>query len=96
MQSTNWFEKALHSEIEFSKALQSQPTQYPNFIHLYNPHVPWGGDFNRAVGVQITDFRVFDEIIIQVEQIHLEKGLERPDRFDALPPALEGASGGDT
>jgi GNAT superfamily N-acetyltransferase len=89
MQSSDWVEKAACSEIEFSKALKSQPTQYPNFIHLYNPYVPWGGDYNRAVRVILSGFDEFDAVNAQVETIHSQKGLEPPDRFDVAPPALD-------
>jgi len=89
MESFNWDEVALSSEIEYSKALKSEPVEYPRFTHLYNPFVPWGGDFNRAVGVKITDFQSFEDITSQVESIHREKALERPGRFDIYPPVLK-------
>lgn len=69
-------------------ALKSRPIEYPNFIHMYNAFVPWCGDFNRAVGVRLSDFRSFEEIVYQVESIHSEKNLERPNRYDIYPPAL--------
>jgi hypothetical protein len=89
MQNINWDESALNSEIEFSKALLSQPIEYPDFIQMYNSHVPWCGDFNRALQVEITDFQSFDRIKNQIEQIHLEKRLEMPDRFDICTPPLD-------
>jgi hypothetical protein len=89
MEPIDWAANALLSEIEFSKALKSQPTTYPCFIHLYNPHVPWGGDYNRAVGVKLTDFESFDGVDAQVAEIHRQKGLEPPDRFDIAPPVLD-------
>jgi GNAT superfamily N-acetyltransferase len=89
MSSTDWAENALRSEIEFSKALQSHSIAYPNFIHLYNPFVPWGGDFNRTVGLKVADFQSFDQALLEVERIHREKGLDAPDRFDLYPPALD-------
>lgn len=89
MQTIDWVQTALDSEIEFSKAYKSQPRVYSNFIHLYNQSVPWGGDFNRAVGVRLTDFDSFDQIVAQVEQIHKDKGLDRPSRYDLYPPALD-------
>jgi GNAT superfamily N-acetyltransferase len=85
----NWDECSLNSELEFSKALLSQPVEYPGFIHMYNPHVPWGGDFNRALRVKITDFQSFENIKKQIEQIHLDKRLEKPDRFDICVPVLD-------
>ena len=89
MQDINWNERAICSELEFSKALLSQPVSYANFIHIHNPYVPWGGDFNRAVGVQITTFQSFVDTLGRVEEIHQEKGLEKPDRFDIQPPVLD-------
>lgn len=89
MNEINWDERALQSEIEFSRALGGEPLEYPTFIHLYNKAVPWGGDFNRVVGVRISDFASFDQIVKQVEQIHQEKNLEKPDRYDIYPPALD-------
>lgn len=85
----NWDERALYSEIEFSKALKSQPIEYPNFIHMYNHLVSWCGDFNRALGVRIPTLQSFDEIIARVEQIHQEKKLDKPDRYDISPPVLD-------
>ncbi len=89
MQPIDWAEKALLSEIEFSKALKSQPTDYPNFIHLYNPYVPWGGDYNRSVKVVLPSLAAFDDVNSQVAAIHRQKGLEPPDRFDVVPPVLD-------
>ncbi len=89
MQNINWDECALDSELEFSKALLSQPIEYPDFIHMYNSHVAWCGDFNRALWVRITDFQSFDNIKSQIEQIHQEKRLEKPDRFDIRTPVLD-------
>lgn len=89
MELINWVKTALSSEIEYSKALKSQPVEYPRFIHMYNPFVPWSGDFNRALGLKITDFQSFEEISAQIKNIHQEKALENPDRFDIYPPVLE-------
>ena len=75
MKQHNWPEIALHSEIAYSKALGSVPTAYPDFVHLHNETVPWGGDFNCAVGVRLTDPFSFDRVVAQVKRIHREKGL---------------------
>jgi ribosomal protein S18 acetylase RimI-like enzyme len=91
MQNIDWERKALESEIEYSRARMSSPIEYPNFIHLYNEFAPWNGDFNRAVGVKISDFESFAEIVSQVEAIHKEKHLEKPNRFDIYPPVLDAA-----
>jgi len=85
----DWEAFCLESELEFSKALLSQPTVYPDFIHLWNPYVPWGGDFNRAVGVRWRGQASFKRIAAQVAQIHQERGLDPPDRFDVNPPVLD-------
>jgi len=85
----DWGRRALESEVEFSRALGSQPVEYPGFIHMYNRLVPWGGDFNRAVGVRLSDLGSFEEVVRQVEGIHRKKGLERPNRFDICPPGLD-------
>ncbi len=89
MTPITWESKALQSEIVYSWALESVPTFYPDFIHLYNSSVPWGGDFNRAVGVRLADFQSFERRVEQVESLHRDRGLERPDRYDILPPALD-------
>lgn len=91
MQPMDWASSALDSEIAYSKALKSEPMAYPTFIHLYNAFVSWGGDFNRAVGVKISDFHSFAEIVSQVESIHQAKKLEKPNRYDIYPPALNEA-----
>ncbi len=89
MESINWDQLALSSEVEYSKALKSQPNEYPRFIHMYNPFVPWSGDFNRAIGVKIVNFQSLEDVIGQVEHIHRERALERPSRFDIYPPVLK-------
>ena len=89
MATINWEKAALTSEIAYSKALKSEPVEYPQFIHMVNPFVPWNGDFNRVLGVKMTNFQSFDDIISQIETIHREKALERPGRFDISPPVLE-------
>jgi GNAT superfamily N-acetyltransferase len=88
----NWAKVALQAEIAYSRVLGSVPTTYPDFIHMHNPAVPWGGDFNCALGARISDQRSFDRIVAQVEQIHREKTLERPDRYDVSPPPLDSAA----
>ena len=62
MREINWPQRALRSEITFSKALGGKPIAYPNFIHLHNEAVPWGGDFNRAVGVRIADLQGDEDV----------------------------------
>ena len=85
----DWAERALQSEIAFSEALGGQATEYNNFIHIHNESVSWGGDFNRAVGLRISDGKSFFHVIQRVEAIHSEMDLDRPDRYDILPPALD-------
>ncbi|MBN2380605.1 GNAT family N-acetyltransferase [candidate division WOR-3 bacterium] len=90
-QTIDWNRRALASEIALSEANGGHAVHYKNFIHIYNPHVPWGGDFNRAVGVKITDFESFEKVIKKVQDIHTSEGLEKPDRFDIAPPTLDSA-----
>lgn len=85
----DWAERALQSEVAFSEALGGQATEYNNFIHIHNESVSWGGDFNRAVGLRISDSKSFYQVVQRVEAIHTEMGLDRPDRYDILPPALD-------
>ncbi|MGE5674962.1 MAG: GNAT family N-acetyltransferase [Mycobacterium leprae] len=85
----DWESRAVESEIAFSQALGGQPVEYPDFIHMCNPYVPWNGDFNRAVGVKLTDLGSFDELVSEVERIHRAKGLDRPNRYDLYPPGLD-------
>lgn len=85
----DWAERALQSEIVFSEALGGQATEYNNFIHIHNESVSWGGDFNRAVGLRISDGKSFYHVVQRVEAIHSEMDLDRPDRYDILPPALD-------
>lgn len=89
MQSTDWNRYALDSEIAYSKALQSSPIEYPNFIHMHNVVVPWNGDFNRAVGCKLSGFQSFEDIISQVESLHQTKKLVRPNRYDIYAPSLK-------
>jgi GNAT superfamily N-acetyltransferase len=89
MGTIDWDKAALFSEIEYSKALKSEPVEYQSFIHLCNPFVPWSGDFNRAVGVKITDYQSFEDVTSHVECIHSKKNLDRPRRFDIYPPVLQ-------
>ena len=91
MQSINWERRALDSEIEYSRALKSRPIEYPKFIRMFNAFVPWCGDFNRAVGVKLSDFQSFEEAEYQVKSIHKEKNLGRPNRYDIYSPALNEA-----
>jgi GNAT superfamily N-acetyltransferase len=45
--------------------------------------------------VNVTDFQSFEEIKRQVETIHQEKGLEKPNRYDLNPPPLDQGRWGD-
>jgi ribosomal protein S18 acetylase RimI-like enzyme len=89
MNEIDWAERALESEIAYSRACGSRPTAYPGFVHLYNDAVPWGGDFNCAVGVRLTDYASFERAADRVARIHREKKLDRPDRYDIYPPPLD-------
>ena len=85
----DWTRRSVESEIEISRALGSQPVEYSDFVHMYNPSVAWNGDFNRAVGVKLSDIGSFEKVVAQVERIHKEKGLEKPNRYDVHPPGLD-------
>jgi GNAT superfamily N-acetyltransferase len=85
----DWAAWAVASEIAYGQALQSQPHPYPNFIHMRNPHVPWGGDFNRVVGARLTDPPSFVALRTQVEALHRRAQLDSPNRYDIHPPALD-------
>ena len=89
MSELNWADRALESEIAYSKALGSEPTVYPGFVHLYNRAVPWGGDFNCAVGVRLDELSSFCRVVEHVERIHRKEVLDRPDRNDVYPPVLD-------
>jgi GNAT superfamily N-acetyltransferase len=56
---------------------------------MRNPHVPWGGDFNRVVGARLTDFASFAALTTQVEALHQQARLDSPNRYDIHPPALD-------
>ncbi len=85
----DWARRAVESEIECSRAFGSRPVEYADFVHMHHPSVPWGGDFNRAVGVKLSGVGSFEKIVGQVERFHKEKGLERPNRYDVYPPGLD-------
>lgn len=89
MQSIDWMARAVESEVAYSEARGGTATAYDDFIHIHNSHVPWGGDYNRAVGVRVSSLEEFADVIRQVERIHEERNLERPDSYDTYP-SLEG------
>jgi len=76
----------MDSEIAMSCAYGGVATRYPGFTHVYNPHVPWCGDYNRALDVDANDPEAFFEIVERVEDIHAKNGLERPDRYGLRSP----------
>jgi hypothetical protein len=41
------------------------------------------------VGVNLTGLELFDEVNAQVAEIHRQKRLASPDRFDIAPPTLD-------
>ena len=92
MQDVDWADVALCSEIAYSSALGSVPTTHAGFTHLHNEAVPWGSDFNCAVGVRLTGLASFDRVVTEVERIHHARGLDHPDRYDVHPPALDEAA----
>jgi GNAT superfamily N-acetyltransferase len=84
----DWDEIALRSEIAYSRARGGAAARHDGFIHIHNKRVPWGGDYNRAVGCVVTDHASFARIEAELKKIHAGLGLEPPDRFDCRPPAL--------
>ena len=89
MRAVSWTERAIESEIAYSRALGSKPTTYSSFVHLHSEAVPWGGDFNCAIGVRLEGLESFERVVKQVEHIHRERNLDQPDRYDVYPPALD-------
>jgi GNAT superfamily N-acetyltransferase len=87
----DWAERALRSEVEYSKARGGITVEYPEFTHIYNRFVPWGGDWNRAVRVKLVDFDSFERVVRKLRQVHLEHKLDPPDRLDVQPPPLDEA-----
>lgn len=85
----DWTARSLESEIAYSVALGGTATEHPDFVHVHNETVPWGGDFNCTLGLRVTDPASFDRIVEQVEELHRQHRLERPNRYDVYPPALE-------
>ena len=85
----DWHQRAVESEIALSVANGGRAVHYSSFTHIHNPHVPWGGDFNRAVGVKLNNFKSFEEVVEKVQAIHSSNELEVPDRFDIIPPSLD-------
>ena len=85
----DWAARSLESEIAYSVALGGTATEYADFVHVHNEAVPWGGDFNCTLGVRMSDLASFDCIVEQVEELHVQHHLERPNRYDVYPPALE-------
>lgn len=85
MSQPDWAAAALESEIAMSVAYGGVATVYDTFTHVYNPQIPWAGDFNRAVGVMCTSVNTFLAIAAAVEQLHVARQLDRPTRFDLHP-----------
>jgi len=85
MTAIDWLARGVESEVSYSVARGGTPTEHPNFIHVSNPAVRLCGDYNRVVGMRVDDLESFAEVVRQVEEIHREKGLERPDSYDPYP-----------
>jgi ribosomal protein S18 acetylase RimI-like enzyme len=84
----DWIKEAVKYEIEYCKARGGKPIKYPNFIYIFNESVPLAGDYNCALDVKISDFQSFEEIVEQVERIHRERNLPRPNCYRLRPPPL--------
>jgi GNAT superfamily N-acetyltransferase len=83
-----WEKAALDYELEYSKARGSILEVYPDFIHISNRNVHYGGDYNRTVSVRARTPERFREILGLVEKMHERDGALPPDRFDFFPPVL--------
>ena len=88
MNKIDWDERALNSEIEYSKARGGKVIQYKDFVHIYNDKIPYSGDYNHTVGIKISGFNDFKKVVKEVGRIHKEKHLDKPDRYDIYPPTL--------
>ena len=84
-QAIDWCAEAVKSEVAYSVARGGVAAEHGTFIHILNRSVPWGGDYNRAVGVRSADADEFEEIVRTVERIHEEHDLDPPDHFDMWP-----------
>jgi GNAT superfamily N-acetyltransferase len=85
----DWIKVSVDYEIEYSKARGGILEIYPDFIHISNKKVPYGGDYNRTVAVKTREIKRFKEIIKIVEKIHETNRVFPPDRFDFIPPKLD-------
>ena len=85
MESIDWMARAVESEVAYSEARGGTATTYDDFIHIHNPHVTWGGDYNRAIGVKADDPESFASVVKRVEELNRERQLPRPDCYDTYP-----------
>ncbi|MDO9026932.1 MAG: GNAT family N-acetyltransferase, partial [bacterium] len=81
----DWGQLSVDSEINLSKAYGGIPEKHDHYIHITNPFVPWNGDFNRAVNVSPDSVDGLDVIIREVRDIHRNKKLDPPNRYDLGP-----------
>jgi len=88
MDKVDWPGMVLESEILYSEALGGKNEYFEKFIHIYNSYVPWAGDFNRALGIKLNNYKDFEEIEEKVRDIHRRYNLHVPDYYDVLPPLL--------
>lgn len=85
MRRIDWSARAVESEVAYSVARGGVATEHEGFIHVHNPHVPWCGDYNRALGVHASSLDEFAGIARRVERIHESNGVPRPDSYDTYP-----------
>jgi len=81
----DWGQLSVDSEINLSKAYGGIPEKHDHYIHITNSFVPWNGDFNRAVNVSPDSVDDLDVIIREVRDIHRNKKLDPPNRYDLGP-----------
>ncbi len=59
----DWRARAVASEVAYSVARGGAATEHERYVHVHNETVPWGGDYNRAVGVTAGSSEELEEII---------------------------------
>ena len=85
MQRIDWMARAVESEVAYSVARGGVATDHGDFMYVHNPHVPWVGDYTRAIGVKVSDSESFANVVKRVEELNRERQLPRPDCYDTYP-----------
>ncbi|HQO10425.1 MAG TPA: GNAT family N-acetyltransferase [Clostridiales bacterium] len=79
---TNWTNKAIESEIEYTLARGSVTVEHNNFTLLENMFVKWSGDFNRVVKIKAHNIDSLLNTISEIEELFISKGIECPVYLD--------------